>query len=89
MGLETQVDRRERGWLPLDEAVDGTRVRVRNVFERDRELLEYLDGLAVRPGAELDVLAQNVDETVTLRINGTAIHLGRAAANRVWVEPLA
>ncbi len=87
MGLETQMDRRKRGWLPLNEADNGAHVTVRNVFERDRELLEYLDGLAVRPGAEFDVMAQNVDETVSLRINGNTIQLGRAAASRIWVEP--
>lgn len=89
IGPESQVDRRELGWLPLDEADSGTRVKVRNVFERDRKLLEYLDSLEVRPGAEFEVAAQNVDETVTLRINGSPVQLGRAAANRVWVEPLA
>src|SRR2546421_10414 len=44
------ADRRERGWLPLDEASPGQTAQVQSVFERDRNLLEYLDGLGVRPG---------------------------------------
>jgi len=88
MGLEPVERRRKRGWMRLLEVPDRTKVAVRNVHERDRELLEYLDQLAVRPGAELDVLAQNVDETVTLRINGDQVQLGSLAASKVWVEPV-
>ena len=88
MGLETRAERRKRGWMPLSEVPSVTRVAVRNIFERDRELLEYLDRLEVRPGAEFEVAAQNVDETVTLRVNGASIQIGQIAAGRVWVELL-
>ena len=74
--------------MRLSDTPRSARVTVRNVFERDRALLEYLDGLAVRPGAEIDVVKQNVDDTVTLRVGGRTAHLGRGAAGKVWVEPV-
>ncbi|OYW08571.1 MAG: DtxR family transcriptional regulator, partial [Acidobacteriia bacterium 12-62-4] len=42
---ETQQQRRDRGLLPLDELPTGTPAKVVSVFERDRKLLEFLDGL--------------------------------------------
>jgi DtxR family Mn-dependent transcriptional regulator len=87
IGMDRPRDRRERGWLPLDEATGA--VTVTSVFERDRQLLEYLDGLGIRPGARLKMLARNYDDTVSLQIGRNPVHLGRAAATRVWVEPTA
>ena len=88
MGLESQEERREWGWLPLVEVRPESQVEVMSVFERDRALLEYLDGLAVRPGSGLEVLAHNVDDTVSLRVGEKPVHLGRAAAGKVWVKPV-
>ena len=62
-------------------------VVVRSVFERDRKLLEYLHELGVRPGAQVEVIASNYDDTITLRIGGSSVPLGRAAAARVWASP--
>lgn len=88
MGLESARERRERGWRPLAEVKAEARVEVTSVFERDRSLLEYLDRLAIRPGATLEVLAHNVDQTLTLRVGGKLLQLGRAAAAKVWVKPV-
>lgn len=85
VGLDRPRDRRDRGWLPLDEA-SGT-VQVTSVFERDRQLLEYLDGLGIRPGARLKMMTRNYDETVSLQVNRKPVQLGRAAASKVWVSP--
>jgi len=85
VGMDRPRDRRQRGWIPLDEAAGGEAVRVMSVFERDRKLLEYLEGLGVRPGVTLDVLARNYDETLTLRVNGRSVQLGRPAASKIWV----
>lgn len=87
MGLESARERRERGWRPLAEVKPEARVEVTSVFERDRSLLEYLDRLAIRPGATLEVLAHNVDQTLTLRVAGRVVQLGHAAAAKVWVKP--
>jgi DtxR family Mn-dependent transcriptional regulator len=84
--MDRPRDRRERGWIPLDEAVRGQTVQVVSVFERDRKLLEYLDGLGIRPGARLSVVARNYDETLGLRMQRKSVQLGRAAAAKVWVS---
>jgi DtxR family transcriptional regulator, Mn-dependent transcriptional regulator len=86
VGLDTPEHRRARGWLPLDEFSSNAVVTVRSVYERDRKLLEYLNGLGVRPGASVEIIARNYDDTITLRIAGTPIPLGRAAASRVWAS---
>ena len=83
--MDKPQDRRRRGLRPLDEAQPARSWRVVSVFERDRKLLEYLEGLGVRPGVTLDVLARNYDETLTLKVNGKAVQLGRPAASKIWV----
>jgi DtxR family Mn-dependent transcriptional regulator len=89
ISFDTPEERRKRGWRPLDEFEPALHVRVESVFERDRKLLEYLDGLGVRPGAQIEIAARNYDDTVTLKINGNAVPLGFSAAARVWAQPLA
>jgi DtxR family transcriptional regulator, Mn-dependent transcriptional regulator len=86
VGMDRPKDRRERGWLPLDEATGG--VQVMSVFERDRQLLEYLDGLGIRPGAHLHMRTRNYDSTVSLEVQRKPVQLGQAAAQKVWVQPL-
>jgi DtxR family Mn-dependent transcriptional regulator len=86
-GLDRPQDRRERGWLPLDETGGGVSVHVTSVFERDRKLLEYLDGLGIRPGSALRVIARNCDDTMTLTIAGQRVQLGCPAASKVWTKP--
>ena len=86
IGMDTPRDRRRRGLLPLDECEAGDGLAVESVFERDRKLLEYLDGVGIRPGVRVDVISQNYDETVTLRIGGQSIQLGKPVAAKVWVR---
>ena len=83
---DTPQDRRNRGLLPLDEVPAEADATVASVFERDRRLLEYLNGLGIRPGALLKMLACNYDDTLTLSIAGKPLQLGRSAAAKVWVE---
>lgn len=83
---DTPQDRRNRGLLPLDEVPSGADATVISVFERDRRLLEYLNGLGIHPGATMRMLASNYDDTLTLRIHEKALQLGRAAAAKIWVE---
>ncbi len=84
---DTPQDRRNRGWKLLDETPAEAESTVVSVFERDRGLLEYLNGLGIHPGATVRMLASNYDDTVTLRIDGKAVQLGRRAAGKIWVEP--
>jgi DtxR family Mn-dependent transcriptional regulator len=86
LGVETPAERRRRGLKRLDEVMPVTHGRVACIFERDRQLLEYLDGLRIRPGAALGVMAQNADDTVTLTVDGGTVQLGRPAARRIWIE---
>jgi len=86
--MDTGQSRRRRGLRPLNELAPDERGRVVSVYERDRELLEYLDGLGIRPGAEVSLKQHNVDETLTLAVAGRVTPLGRPAASRVWVQPL-
>ena len=83
---DTPQDRRDRGLRPLDEAPAESDSIVVSVFERDRRLLEYLHGLGIHPGAVVRMMASNYDDTLTLRIAGQPIQLGRAAAAKVWIE---
>ncbi|HYP14011.1 MAG TPA: metal-dependent transcriptional regulator [Bryobacteraceae bacterium] len=88
VSFDTPKDRRKRGWRPLDEFEPDASVEVMSVFERDRKLLEYLDELGIRPGASVDIASRNYDETITFRIDGEVVPLGRAAAGKVWAKPL-
>jgi DtxR family transcriptional regulator, iron-dependent repressor len=79
------AQRRESGLTLLAEVPAGARVKVVSTYERDRSLLEYLDGLGVRPGAQLRVVSRNYDDTVTLSLGKSQVYLGQAAAKKVWV----
>ena len=83
---DTPDDRRGRGLCPLDEAPAESDSVVVSVFERDRRLLEYLHGLGIHPGARLRLLAANYDETLSLRIAGRPVQLGKSAAAKIWIE---
>jgi DtxR family Mn-dependent transcriptional regulator len=84
-GVDRPQDRRDRGWRPLDEVGAGESARVMSVFERDRSLLEYLDGLGIRPSTDLEMVARNYDETLTLKVAGKPVQLASTAAQKVWV----
>ena len=83
---DTPQDRRNLGWRPLDEAPSDAAATVVCVFERDRRLLEYLNGLGIYPGAAVTIMTSNYDDTLTLRIQGKPVQLGKGAAAKVWVE---
>ena len=70
----------------LDEIPAGTNAQVVSVYERDRQLLEYLHGLGIQPGSSLSVASRNYDDTLTLLIKGQSVPLGKAAAAKVWAQ---
>ena len=85
--MDTPGERRNRGLRPLDELSPAGKATVVSVFERDRQLLEFLDGLGIQPGAEVELVSKNYDRTVTLRTAAEMVHLGQGAASKVWVRP--
>jgi DtxR family Mn-dependent transcriptional regulator len=85
VGMDSPADRRRRGLKPLEEGAPGEAVTVVCVFERDRNLLEYLDAIGIRPGVHLEVVASRED--LELRAAGNKIRLERSAASKVWVAP--
>ena len=83
-GAESPEDRRKRGLTLLAETRPADRIAVVSVFERDRKLLEYLDGLGIRPGVRMEVLRVSAD--LELSIAGRTVRVTHAAALRVWVR---
>jgi len=94
VGMESPAERRARGLKPLGEAHPGDRGGVVSVFERDRQLLEYLDGVGIRPGVSLDVtslpsgISTGADGEIELVTAGRTVRLARGAAGKVWVASL-
>ena len=86
---DTPSGRRARGLLPLTEVKPDHNAAVESVFERDRKLLEYLDGAGIRPGTPLRLLASNIDDTLTLEIADRQVQIGRSAAEKIWVRETA
>lgn len=84
VGLDSPLERRRRGLKPLTEARAGERLAVASVFDRDRELLEYLDRRGIHPGAQLEIA--DAREPIELSSDGKRAHLERAAAAKVWVK---
>lgn len=83
VGMDSPSHRRRRGLKPLEEARPGDRLVVVSVFERDRRLLEYLDGLGIRPGVVVEV--SGADGEIELRTAGRTVRLEPGAAGKVWV----
>src|SRR3954466_8025599 len=84
--LESPASRRRRGLLLLSEAEAGQNYRVSGIYERDRQLLEFLEARGIRPGAKLGLVDRNYDKTLSIRTTSGAMIVGRPAAERIWVS---
>jgi DtxR family Mn-dependent transcriptional regulator len=85
VGMDSPAARRQRGLKPLEEAQPGEHLVVVSLFERDRKLLEYLDGAGIRPGVRLDVVS--VNDGLELCAGPIKIHLETAVVGpKVWVK---
>lgn len=82
---DTPQDRRKRGWMLLDEVQAPDEFQLVSVNERDRQMMEFLDSLHLRPGACFSWVRRNYDETLTLQMNGRTVQLGAPVAKQVWV----
>jgi len=84
--LESPASRRRRGLLLLSEAEAGKHYLVSGIYERDRQLLEFLEHRGIRPGARVHVTGRNYDQTLTLQTDAGSVALGHSASERVWVR---
>jgi DtxR family Mn-dependent transcriptional regulator len=83
---KSAAERHELGFQLLWEASPGSSLKIKSMYERDRQLLEYFDGMGIRPGIELKVLSHNYDGTVTFRVGKRTLNLGESAARKIWVS---
>jgi len=83
---ESPSSRRRRGLLLLSQADAGNRYRVSGIYERDRQLLEFLEARGIRPGVELGLIERNYDNTLSIRTSDGIVILGRPAAENIWVS---
>jgi DtxR family Mn-dependent transcriptional regulator len=88
LALRTPAARRAEGQRLLSEGTPGARYRVASVYERDRKLLDFLEGESIRPGARLELVAKNYDGTVELAIGKHRTRIGAPAAEKIWVLSL-
>src|SRR5579864_772203 len=84
--LESPASRRHRGLALLADAAPGTTYTVNSIYERDRQLLEFLEARAIRPGAKLRLLERNYDKTLSIRTTRGPVILGRLAGEKIWVS---
>jgi DtxR family Mn-dependent transcriptional regulator len=85
--VESPASRRKRGLVRLADADPGQAYIVSGIYERDRDLLEFLEARGIRPGARFRLLERNYDKTLSLRTAAGAIVLGGLAAEKSWVAP--
>lgn len=85
--VEGPSSRRKRGLVLLADAEVDQHYSVSGIYERDRQLLEFLEARGIRPAARLHLLERNYDQTVTLTTSAGKVSLGPAASGRVWLAP--
>lgn len=79
---------RKHGAAALSDVAAGRAVEVLCVYEKDPNFLEFLSSLSIRPGTRARIRRREYDETMTLRVGGRIVHLGKPATSRIWVRPL-
>lgn len=84
--LESPTSRRRRGLVLLADAVPGQTYAVSGIYERDRDLLQFLEARGIRPKARFRLLERNYDKTLSIRTATGTVVLGRPAAERIWVS---
>src|SRR5579864_5146004 len=85
---EGPASRRKRGLVLLSDAEPGHAYIVSSIYERDRQLLEFLEARDIRPGAKFRLLERNYDKTLSVRTSAGPVVLGGLAAEKIWVSPI-
>jgi DtxR family Mn-dependent transcriptional regulator len=71
----------------LGDLAVGSRATVMRMSDRDPEFLRYLDGLGIRPGAQVHILARGpFDGPLTIEVDGTQQVIGTNSAGRVFIR---
>ncbi|MGA8223052.1 MAG: metal-dependent transcriptional regulator, partial [Candidatus Acidiferrales bacterium] len=84
--------RRKYGATRLSDVEVGHSYEVLRVYEKDPMFLDFLENLALRPGARLRVHQREYDQTMSLGVVGQGsrrIHVGKPASERIWVRRIA
>lgn len=84
--LESPTSRRRRGLILLADAEPGQTYAVSGIYERDRDLLQFLETRGIRPKAKFRLLERNYDKTLSIRNSSGKVVLGRPAAERIWIS---
>src|SRR5580765_5838121 len=79
---------RKQGAVLLSDLAAKDRAEVVCVYEKDARFLQFLDELHLHPGTQVSVVKREYDETLTLRVDGRTLHLGKPATSRIWVRRL-
>jgi DtxR family Mn-dependent transcriptional regulator len=77
---------RKQGGVLLSELRPDESAEILCVYEKDEGFLDFLENLRLRPGAKIEILKREYDETMTLRAAGHTMHLGKPATSRIWVR---
>jgi DtxR family Mn-dependent transcriptional regulator len=80
---------RKQGGVLLSDLRPEDAAEILCVYEKDEGFLEFLDSLHLQPGVKIEVFDRSYDETMTVRVAGHTIHLGKPATTRIWVRRLA
>lgn len=62
----------------------GSRLRILHLDDEPAALLAQLTALGFKPGVEIEILSSETDR-MQVKLNGTSIHLARAAARHIFV----
>jgi DtxR family transcriptional regulator, Mn-dependent transcriptional regulator len=79
---------RRDGAILLSDLRANDKAEILCVYEKDAQFLHFLESLQLLPETHVDVKKREYDETMTLRVNGRTLHLGKPATSRIWVRRL-
>jgi DtxR family transcriptional regulator, Mn-dependent transcriptional regulator len=83
---ESPAKRAKRGLRPLSDGDENTDYIVASLYERDPQLLRYLNENGIAPNGEVRVLKKNYDQTLAVETPSGKTVLGAPAAEKIWVR---
>jgi DtxR family transcriptional regulator, Mn-dependent transcriptional regulator len=88
-GSKNRVDHKDL--LPLHDAPAGKRLRLERLtedLELDLSVMRFFEETGLLPGAELRIVSEAPDGTLTLAVSGAQVALGPHLADNLWVRPI-